>query len=148
MGVCFWRSRGRVQHPQSKSFELLVHLCREDRITVMDQEAVGMIAGDRFAKLLQGPGCRWMRGDVAMHDAPCPDLHQEKHIESSEPSGYHDQEIAGDDTLGVIADERPRVLRRGPPTAPSLRFGRPIAAYRLGGCCGRSLQRFLRDRWP
>jgi hypothetical protein len=45
-----------------------------------------------------------MRGDVAMHDAPCPDLHQEEHIESSEPSGYHDQEIAGDDGLGVIAD--------------------------------------------
>jgi hypothetical protein len=22
-----------------------------------------------------------MRGDVAMHDAPCPDLHQEGHIE-------------------------------------------------------------------
>ena len=80
-----------------KSLELLVHLCREDRVTVMDQETVGMIAGDRFAKLLQGPGCRWMRGDVAMHDAPCPDLHQEEHIESSEPSGYHDQEIAGDD---------------------------------------------------
>ncbi len=72
--------------------------------------------------------CRWMRGDVAMHDAPCPDLHQEEHMESSEPSGYHDQEIAGDDGLGVIADERPPVLR-GPPTASSLRFGRPIGAH-------------------
>src|ERR1700730_1417076 len=78
MGACFWRSRGRVQHPQSKSLELLVHLCREDRVTVMDQETVGMIAGNRFAQLLQGPGCRWMRGDVAMHDAPCPDLHQKR----------------------------------------------------------------------
>jgi hypothetical protein len=86
-----------VQHPQSKSFELLVHLCREDRITVMDQETVGMIAGDRFAKLLQSPRGRWMCGDVAMHDAPWPDLHQEKHIESSKPSGHHDQEITGDD---------------------------------------------------
>jgi hypothetical protein len=101
-----------VQHPQSKSFELLVHLCREDRISIMDQKTVGMIAGDRFAKLLQGPGCRWMRGDVAMDDAPCPDLHQEEHIESSKPSGHHDQEITGDDGLGVIADKRPPVLRR------------------------------------
>jgi len=49
-----------------------------------------------------------MRGDIAMHDAPCPDLYQEEHIESSEPSGYH-QEIAGDDGLGVIADKRPPV---------------------------------------
>src|SRR5947207_2154967 len=72
----------------------------------------GMSARNRFAMLLQGPGCRWMRGGVAMHDVPCPDLHQEEHIESSEPSGYHDQEIAGDDGLGVIADKRPPVLRR------------------------------------
>ena len=93
-----------MQHPESKSVELMVHLCREDRVTVMDQETAGMIARNRFAKLLQGPGCRWMRGDVAMHDAPCPDLHQEEHIESSEPSSHHDQEIAGDDGLGMIAD--------------------------------------------
>ena len=39
-----------------------------------------MIARNRFAELLQSPGCRWMRGDVAMYDAPCPDLHQEEHI--------------------------------------------------------------------
>ena len=71
-----------------------------------------------------------MRGDVAMHDAPCPDLHQEEHIESSKPGGHHDQEIAGDDGLGMIADKRPPVLRRGPPAASSLRFGRPIGAHR------------------
>src|SRR5882762_1695811 len=64
-----------------------------------------------------------------MHDAPCRDLHQEEHIESSEPSGNHDQEIAGDDGLGVIADKRPPVLRRGPLVASSLRFGRPISAH-------------------
>ena len=46
----------------------------------MDQETVGMIARNRFAKLLQRPRCRCMRGDVAMHNAPCPDLHPEKHI--------------------------------------------------------------------
>ena len=121
MGVRLWRSGGRAQHPESKSLELLVHLCRKDRVTVTDQETVGMIAWDRFAKLLQGPGCRWMRGDVAMHDAPRPDLHQEEHIESSEPGCHHDQEIASDDGLGMIADKRPPVLRRGSPVAPSLR---------------------------
>ena len=94
-----------------------------------------MIARNRFAKLLQGPGCRWMRSDVAMHDAPCPDLHQEEHIESSEPSGYHDQEIAGDDGPGVFANERPPVLRRSPPVASSLRFWRPIGAH----CTWRSI---------
>jgi hypothetical protein len=70
-----------------------------------------------------------MRGDVAMHDAPCPDLHQEEHIESSKPGRHHDQEIAGDDGLGMIADKRPPVLRRGPPVASSLRFWRPTSAH-------------------
>ena len=68
VGIRLWRSRGRAQDPQSKSPELLVHLCREDRVTVPDEETVGMIARNRFAKLLQGPGCRGMRSDVAMYD--------------------------------------------------------------------------------
>jgi hypothetical protein len=42
----------RAQHPQFKSLELQVHFCREDRIMVMDQETIRMIAWDRFAKLL------------------------------------------------------------------------------------------------
>jgi hypothetical protein len=88
-----------------------------------------MIARNRFAKLLQGPGRRWMRGDVAMHDAPCPDLHEEEHIESAKPGGHYDQEITGDDGLGVIADKRPPVLRTGPTVASPLRFWRPIGAH-------------------
>ena len=69
-----------------------------------------------------------MRSDVAMYDAPCPDLHQEEHIESSEPSGYHDQEIAGADGLGVIADKCPPVLRRGPWVLKTLEKRRPQVA--------------------
>src|SRR5215468_4080960 len=65
----------------------------------MEEETIGMVAWNRFAKLLQGPGRHWMCSDVAMHDAPCSDLHQEEHIESSEPGGHYDQEIAGDDGL-------------------------------------------------
>jgi hypothetical protein len=129
IGVRLWCSRRSAQHPEPKSLELLVHLCREDRIAVADEEPVGMIAGNRFAKLLQSPCCRWMRRDVAMHDSPCSDLHQEEHIESSEPSSHHDQEIAGDDGLSVIADKRPPVLREGPPLASPLRFGRPIGPH-------------------
>jgi hypothetical protein len=67
-----------------------------------------------------------MRGDIAMHDAPCPDLHQENHLESSEPSGHHGKEIGRYDGLGVIVDKRPPVLRRGSSVTSSLRLGRPI----------------------
>jgi hypothetical protein len=79
-----------------------------------------MIARNRFAKLLQRPGCRWMRGDVAG---------TMRRVPTSISSRHHDQEIAGDDGLGMIADKRPPVLRRGPQVAPSLRLGRPIGAH-------------------
>src|SRR5439155_6253254 len=49
-----------------------------------------------------------------------------------------------DDGLGVIADERPPVLRRGPPTASSLRFGRPIGAHRTRRNVDTQLHRQLR----
>ena len=42
VGVRLWRSHGRVKRPHSKSLEQLVHLCRKDRVTVTDQETVGM----------------------------------------------------------------------------------------------------------
>ena len=50
-----------------------------------------MVAWNRFVKLLQGPGRRLqcMMRRVS-------DLHQEEHIESSEPGGHYDQEIAGE----------------------------------------------------
>jgi hypothetical protein len=102
-----------------------------------------MIARNRFAKLLQGPGCRWMCGDVAMHNAPCPDLHEEEHIESSKPGGHYDQEITGDDGLGVIADKRPPVLRTGPPVASPLRFWRPIGAH----CAWRNIDTQLHRKF-
>ena len=44
---------------------------------------------------------------------------KEEHIESSEPGGHYDQEIAGDNGLGVIADKCRPVLRGGPPVASS-----------------------------
>jgi hypothetical protein len=108
---------------------------REDGVTVRDQETVRMIAGNRFAKLLQGPGRRCMCDDLAMRDAPCPDLHQEEHIESLQSGGHYDQEIAGYDRLGVIANKRPPVLRRSPPVTSSLRFWRPIGAH----CTSRNI---------
>ena len=40
-----------------------------------------------------------MGGNLAMHNAPCPDFHQEKHVESPEPRCHHDKEIARDDGL-------------------------------------------------
>jgi hypothetical protein len=37
----------RAQHPQFKSLELLVYLCREDRVTVMEEETMRMSRNPR-----------------------------------------------------------------------------------------------------
>ena len=129
VGVRLRGSRGRAQHPQPKSLELVVHFCREDRVAVANEKPVGVIAWNCFSKLLQGPLGRWVSGDIAAHDTPCPHLHEDEYVKSSESGGHHDQKIAGDDGLGVIANKGPPVLRRGSAWASSIRFGRPIGAH-------------------
>jgi hypothetical protein len=44
----------------------LIELPREERIPVVQQEAVPMIGRNRFAELLEGPFRRGMRRDMAM----------------------------------------------------------------------------------
>jgi hypothetical protein len=58
-------------------------------------------------------------------------------MESSKLSGHHNQEIADDDVLRMIADKHAPVLRRGPPVAPSLRLGRPIGTHSTWRNIGR-----------
>jgi hypothetical protein len=72
-----------------------------------------MIAGDRLPELLQGPLGRWVRGEIAVQDAPRPKLHQEEHTDSK-PSCNDNEEIAGHHNgLHMIADKRLPVLRGG-----------------------------------
>src|SRR5215468_2799427 len=47
----------RLAHPQPQVADALVELVREDAIAVMDEEAIGMVSGNRFAQLLECPGC-------------------------------------------------------------------------------------------
>ena len=53
--VGFGRSHGRPQdsHPQVR--ETLVDVLSEDAVAIVDQEAVGMIARQRFPELLERP---------------------------------------------------------------------------------------------
>jgi hypothetical protein len=55
-----------------------------------------------------------MRGNVAMYDAPCPDLHQEENLESSERSFCH------------LHDEFADVLRNSWPTGLRLPFPKQL----------------------
>ena len=59
-------SHGRPQDSHPQVSETLVDVLTEDAVAIVDQEAVGMIARQRFPKLLQGPCRRGMGRDVVV----------------------------------------------------------------------------------
>ena len=76
IGTRFRCTHGRAQDPQPKTaFELLVPLPREDRIAVMDQELVSIVAGNGFSQLLQRARCGGVCGHVVMENPTAPYLH-------------------------------------------------------------------------
>ena len=70
-----------------------------------------MIARNCFSKLLQGPHCCPVRGDIAVQDRPNSDFHEEEYIKDAESGGHHHQKVTGGVGLLVIADEGTPVLR-------------------------------------
>src|SRR5215475_14728522 len=98
----------------------------------MNQEAGAMIAGNRFSKLLQGPSCGRMSGDVTVQNAASVDFHNHEDIQPAEACRDRRQEISGHHGLGVIPDEASPVLRGG--SAPALRISalRPVRPHRPG----------------
>ena len=53
--VRLWSSHGRSQNPYAQIPETLVDLLSEDTVPIVDDEAISMIARQRFAELLQRP---------------------------------------------------------------------------------------------
>ncbi len=79
----------------------------------MHHESIRVRIGENFSKLLGGPIGGRMGGDVAMQDSPRVDLHRDKHIENLKRRRDRDEEIAGDDRLGVVFHEcRPTLIAR------------------------------------
>ena len=58
--VCLGGSHGRPQNSHPQVRQTLVDLLSEDAVAIVDQEAVGMIAGQRFPELLESPFRRGM----------------------------------------------------------------------------------------
>ena len=75
--------RRRFQYSQPEVADALVKLLREDAIAVMQQASVGMVSGNRFAELLQGPRRCRMRRDIGMQDAARGMLHEDEHVEET-----------------------------------------------------------------
>jgi len=54
-GICLGALRWRFQDPQSQVPYALIKLLGENAVAVMEQKTVGMVSGNSFAQLLQGP---------------------------------------------------------------------------------------------
>ena len=101
-----------VLDPQPQVAHTLVERLGEDRITVMDQKAVGVFGRNRFAELLHRPWGRGVCGHIRVEDAAREMCHHDKHVEEAKGRRDHHAEITRDDGLGMIAHKRLPALRR------------------------------------
>lgn len=72
---------------------MLVEIPREDRLTIMNEEAIVMVRWDRFAQLLQRPRCCGVCRHVDMQDAPRGMFQHHKDIEQVNGGRDHHTEI-------------------------------------------------------
>src|ERR687896_2758037 len=77
----------------------------------MDEEAVAVIGGYRFAQLLQGPLCCGMGRDIDVEQSAAGVLNNHKYIEQTKGCGDGDAEVAGHNRLRMIAHKRCPTLR-------------------------------------
>jgi len=65
-----------------------------------------------LAKLLEGPGGGGMSGNIEVSDPPRTYFHNHKDVEGSKGGRHSEEEIAGEDSLGMIPYKRHPTLRR------------------------------------
>src|SRR5215469_6776205 len=72
--VRLWGPHRRTQNLYTQICKTLVDICREDAVTIVDDEAVRMIARQRFPELLQCPFRRGMGRDIVVKNLAGSDL--------------------------------------------------------------------------
>ena len=74
----------RLEHHQTHGFKRPVDLFRVNRVAIVGDESVRLVARHDHPKLLCGPlRCR-MRRHVPIHDASCADFEDHEHVEQAE----------------------------------------------------------------
>src|SRR5215471_3719778 len=107
-----FEARTGVRRTRTARFKVLVDIRIEDAVTIVDDEAVWMIARQGFPELLQRPFRRGMGRDVVVDNLAGSDLHDNEDVEGTEWGGDHHEEIAGHHDLGVVVDEGQPALFR------------------------------------
>src|SRR5262245_48236502 len=78
----------------------------------MDDEPVGTIQRKAVAKLLDGPFRRGVLGEIPVDDTAGGDVEADENVELLKGGRHHGEEVAGEYSTGVIAEERsPRLGR-------------------------------------
>ncbi len=107
--VCLWRAKWGADDLDAFAAENIVEVAAELAVTIVDQEAVRCrSSGERPRKLsglLGDPASVGVGGATCEVHAPAADLEEEDHIEAAEPERVDGKEIAGDNRLGVRAQE-------------------------------------------
>ena len=84
----------------------------------MDDEAIGALQRQTVPELLDRPFRLGMVGEIPVHDPACADVEEDEHIESLKSGRDHDEEVAGEDSAGVIVEEcRPCLSRSATSTS-------------------------------
>jgi hypothetical protein len=101
VGVGLGRSHWSAQNLQPKCLQVFVNFLREDRVTIMDEKAIPIIAGNGFAELLQGPASNRMSPDIAVQNATAPHLHDHEHVQSPTRNPRTAASIDAPNTWGI-----------------------------------------------
>jgi hypothetical protein len=77
----------------------------KNAIAIVKQVFVTVFEPDGLTQLLQRPGGTGMGSDVAMDQAPAVVFDHNKDVQQTKGRGYGHEEIAGNDSLSVQAQE-------------------------------------------
>ena len=94
-----------------------------NRVSIVDHESVRLVPGNDHPKLLRGPLGRGMRRQIPVQNPSGADLQDDEDVHDPKHCRHDDEEIAGEDRLRVISDERAPRMRSG---TSARRLGRHV----------------------
>jgi len=113
-GIRHWRPHGCFEYPQSHIPDTLVDWFGENRIPIMDQDAIRVIGWNGCSELLHGPLSRGVCRHIDVKESAAGMFNHHKDIQNAKRRGDRHTEVTGHDTLGVITDERRPAIPGGP----------------------------------
>jgi len=108
------RPKRRFQHYHSHRLEGGIELRRIDAIPVMHDKPIRRLTRDGFSELLECPVSGRVSRNVEVSDPARSHFQDHEDVEHSKCGSDRDEEVAGQNAMGMVADERHPTLRRGP----------------------------------